>query len=693
MEDTAYPCLHFTKYHEEFKPNTTYPEDFYTPYPRLHPYQFTYPERRFTTEEMLYKFIEEEKREHEEMSAFIREFRTTNEVLFKERNNSLSELRLRKEKEEAQQRKFLENLKQLHTNFPFIEALAQMPKYAKFLKILLTNKARLEEAYTVTMNERSRGTQIYYNKLRTCNRFIQYPRGIIENVLIKVDKFVLPINFVILDMPEDSRILIIIGRSFLETTLAMIDVFNKKITLRVGDDEVIFNVDQSVKRPPAEDDECYGIDDLDETIKVETQELLGNNEFDLFLLMGLEKSINQSDLEICDSIGDKSGNDSDLGKPIRRIDAVNTPYSVAQTARSDGVESEHLYSASANKIDEKKPKLKDLLHHLEYAYLHCDKFFPIIILSKLFEKEKMLLLQVLEKHKGAFAWKMSDIKGIRLFQIPITPEDQEKMTFTCPYGTFAYRRMSFGLCNAPVTFQRCMTMIFHDMMEDFMEVFMEDFLVSSSSFNYGLANLDKMLARCEETNLVLNWGKCHFMIKECIVLGHKISGAGFDIKIKDNNGTKNLAADLLSRLENPDLGVFIKEEITNKFPDEHLMMLKEKPNDDESWYADYVNYIVEKIVPPRWTPKKRKRLRGDKDFKVGDKVLLYNSRLRMHPGKLKLKWYGPNVVKIVYPYGTVEITDKNRISFKVNGKRLKKYYDGHIDIEDKEMVEFNEDTT
>ncbi|GJV81043.1 reverse transcriptase domain-containing protein [Tanacetum coccineum] len=62
-------------------------------------------------------------------------------------------------------------------------------------------------------------------------------------------------------------------------------------------------------------------------------------------------------------------------------------------------------------------------------------------------------------------------------QIPIAPEDQEKMTFTCPYGTFAYRRMSFGLCNAPTTFQRCMTAIFHDMVEDFIEVFMDDFSV------------------------------------------------------------------------------------------------------------------------------------------------------------------------------------------------------------------------
>ncbi|GKD29567.1 reverse transcriptase domain-containing protein [Tanacetum coccineum] len=533
----------------------------------------------------------------------------------------------------------------------------------------------------------------------------------------------------------------------------------------------------------------------------------------------------------------------------------------------------------------------------------------------------------------------------RFFQIPIAPEDQEKTTFTCSYGTFTYRRMSFGLCNARATFQRCMTAIFHDMVEDFMEVFMDDFSVFGNYFDCCLANLDRMLARCEETNLVLNWEKCHFMVKEGIVLRHKISGAGievdrakidviaklpyltnvkgvrsflgharfyrskqdakprlvrwvlllqgFNIEIKDKKGAENLAADHLSRLENPDLGTFTEEEIMDEFPDEHLMILKAELNDDEPWYADYVNYIVGKIVPPKWTPEKRRRffsqvknyfwdepyafrlcpdnvmrrcvagseilkilahchsrptgghhsalitgrkvyesgffwpsifkdakdyimrcdacqrsgnissrsempqnniqvcdvfdicgldfmgpfpnsrgnkyilvavdyvskwveaqalpindarvvikflrklfarfgvpkalirnnrfmelnelmelrdgayentqiykerikkwhdsrLRGDKNFKVGDMVLLFNSRFKMHPGKLKSRWYDPNMVKTVYPYGTVEITDKNGVCFKVNGQRLKKYHERHIDAE---AVEFEDDTT
>ncbi|GKA03018.1 reverse transcriptase domain-containing protein [Tanacetum coccineum] len=103
------------------------------------------------------------------------------------------------------------------------------------------------------------------------------------------------------------------------------------------------------------------------------------------------------------------------------------------------------------------------------------------------------------------------------------------MMFTCPYGTFAYRRMPFGLCNALATFQRCMTTIFHDLLEDFMEVFMDYFLVFGNSFDNCLVNLEKMLARCEDTNLVLNWKKCYFMVREGIVLGHKIYRSGIEV--------------------------------------------------------------------------------------------------------------------------------------------------------------------
>ncbi|GKA17283.1 reverse transcriptase domain-containing protein [Tanacetum coccineum] len=289
------------------------------------------------------------------------------------------------------------------------------------------------------------------------------------------------------------------------------------------------------------------------------------------------------------------------------------------------------------------------------------------------------------------------------FQIPIDPHDQEKTTFTCPYGTFAYRRMPFGLCNAPGTFQRCMMAIFHDMIEKTMEVFMDDFSVFGNSFENCLSRVDKMLQRCEDTNLCLNWEKSHFMVKEGIVLGHKISKKGievdkakidviaklphpttvkgvqswgnvmkntrpihyasitmnktesyyttsekeilavvyafekirsylilnksvvytdhsalkylfakkdskarllwwvlllqeFDFNVIDIKGAENLAADHLSRLENPYENVLDPKEANEKFPLETLNMVTSRDNSSTLWFADYANYYVGNFI-------------------------------------------------------------------------------------------------
>ncbi|KAH9801443.1 hypothetical protein KPL71_001038 [Citrus sinensis] len=183
-------------------------------------------------------------------------------------------------------------------------------------------------------------------------------------------------------------------------------------------------------------------------------------------------------------------------------------------------------------------------------------------------------------------------------QIPIVPKDQEKTTFTCPFGTFAYRRMPFGLCNAPATFQRCMLSIFSDMVERFLEVFMDDFFVFGDSFDQCLHHLTLVLQRCIEKNLVLNWKKCHFMVKQGIVLGHIISSKSievdkakvdlisnlpspktvreeFDLEFKDKKGTENVVADHLSRLH---FDTITEPLILNEsFPDEQLMSVEVLP--------------------------------------------------------------------------------------------------------------------
>ncbi|GJV41706.1 retrovirus-related pol polyprotein from transposon TNT 1-94 [Tanacetum coccineum] len=376
-------------------------------------------------EEMLYKFINEGRLEHKEIGAFIREFKTTNELLLKERNNSLSELEFEvyglskainnsqssnykvkgvttrrgkttteisrdannvnkeppilhhekpvepnevlKEKEEAQQRKLEEACTVTINERCSVVLLNKLPSKEKdprsftipcdighlHIHNALADLGASISLMPYTMYEKlglgePKPTRI---SLELADRSIQYLRGIAENVHIKIDKFILPINFVILDMREDSKILIILGRPFLATARAMINVFNKKITLRVGNEE---------------------------------------------------ESIDLSDLK---NYG-KANDIVESWTPIRRIEEVNTPYSRG-TERTDRAQNEHLYSASTNKIDEKRPVLKDLPSHLEYAYLKGDESCPIIISSKLTKKEKISLLQVLEKCKGAIAWKIT----------------------------------------------------------------------------------------------------------------------------------------------------------------------------------------------------------------------------------------------------------------------------------------------
>ncbi|RDX96126.1 Retrovirus-related Pol polyprotein, partial [Mucuna pruriens] len=89
--------------------------------------------------------------------------------------------------------------------------------------------------------------------------------------------------------------------------------------------------------------------------------------------------------------------------------------------------------------------------------------------------------------------------------------------------------MSFGLCNAPSTFQRCMINIFSDLLEECMEVFMDNFTVYAESFDACLENLSRVLTRCIETNLVLNFEKCHFMVTEGNVLGHLVLSRGIEV--------------------------------------------------------------------------------------------------------------------------------------------------------------------
>nr|GEU54572.1 DNA-directed DNA polymerase [Tanacetum cinerariifolium] len=502
----------------------------------------------------------------------------------------LNDQKLR-EKATNQMEKFFQIFHDLHFDINFADFLLLMPKFASTIKSLLANKDKIFELAKVPLNENCSamllkklpeklgdpgkflnpcdfpGMEVYHAladlgasinlmplsirkklslpkltptrmTLELADRSITHLKGVAEDVFVKVGKFYFLTNFVVVDFEADPRVPLILGRSFLRTGRALIDVYGEEITLR---DVLDFQYNPKSSSPTLVSDDlisesnAYFLNDDSIPIGIETS--VYDQEGDILFL---EKLLNEDPFQL---------------PPME--------LKVAEESKEKS-------------FIEEPPELelKELPSHLEYAFLEDSNKFPVIIAKNIKVDEREALINVLKSHKRAISWKIDDIKGIDLrfcthkilmeddykpvvqsqrrvnpkimtlagnefycfldgfsgyFQIPIDLQDQEKTTFTCPYGTFAYRRMPFGLCNAPGTFQRCMMSIFHDMIEKMMEVFMDDFSVFRDSFSSCLTSLDKMLNRCEETNLVLNWAKCHFMCREGIVLGHKISKSGIEV--------------------------------------------------------------------------------------------------------------------------------------------------------------------
>nr|GEY56823.1 reverse transcriptase domain-containing protein [Tanacetum cinerariifolium] len=433
----------------------------------------------------------------------------------------LNDQKLR-EKATNQMEKFFKIFEDLHFDLSFTDALILMPKFASTIKSLLRNKDKLFELAKILLNENCSAmllkklpeklgdpgkflipcdfsgmdvchaladlsgsinlmplsiwrklslpeVTLTHMTLELAYRSITRPKGVAEDVFVKVGKFHFSTDFVVVDFEADPRVPLILGRSFLRTSRALIDVYGEEITLREYAKEILsFSNNSSGGNP---------------TLTFER--ILSNSSPSLTPFERSDFILEEIDAYLKDeSISSKIDHaDCDPERDICLIENLlnNDPF---QLPLMD-LKQRKVVKAKSSIEEPPELELKYLPSHLEYAYLE-DVFFGY-------------------------------------FQIPINPPDQEKTTFTCPYGIFAYRRMPFGLCNAPGTFQRCMMAIFHDMIEKTMEVFMDDFLVFGDSFSLCLSHLDTMLQRCEDTNLVLNWEKCHFMVKEGIVLGHKIS--------------------------------------------------------------------------------------------------------------------------------------------------------------------------
>ncbi|XP_062085772.1 uncharacterized protein LOC133791881 [Humulus lupulus] len=239
--------------------------------------------------------------------------------------------RLRKNSLNKKLSKFLEVFKKLHINIPFVEALEQMSSYVKFMKEILSKKRRLEDFETVALTEKCSailqrklqdpgsftipstigkfeckyalcdlGASInlmplsVFRKLglgeakpttitlQLADRSIKHPKGVIEDVLVKVDKFIFPADFIVLDMEEDTTVPLILGRPFLAIGQALIDVQKGELRLRVQGEEVVFNLFKAMSYPRASDS-CFNVDVIDEVV---SKKWVTNYPLELALALG-----------------------------------------------------------------------------------------------------------------------------------------------------------------------------------------------------------------------------------------------------------------------------------------------------------------------------------------------------------------------------------------------------------------------
>nr|GEU68121.1 DNA-directed DNA polymerase [Tanacetum cinerariifolium] len=432
--------------------------------------------------------------------------------------------------------------------------------------------------------------------LELADRSISRPVGVAIDVFVKVGTFHFVADFVFVDFDSYPRVLLILGRSFLKTGSALIDVYEGELTLRIGKEAVTFNLDQTLRYSAIYDAMSVNrIDLINVACEEYSQEVLGfsvsgnptasmepivsNSSPTLtpfgdsdFLLEETDAFLAIDDEPISSEIGesyyDSKGDILFLEEFLN--DDPSSPPLLLQELKV--VEPTHEKSS----IDEPPVvELKDLPPHLEYAFLEGDDKLPVIIAKDLKDMEKTTLIKVLKSHKQALAWQLSDIKGINpefytykilmeddfkpvvQHQRRVNPKIHEVSPVHCvpKKGGFTVvenkenelipTRLVTGwrVC---IDYQKLndatrkvyFPLPFMDQMLErlagneyycFLDVFMDDFSVFGNSFGTCLSHLEKMLQRCKDTNLCLNWEKSHFMVKEGIILGHKISKNGIEV--------------------------------------------------------------------------------------------------------------------------------------------------------------------
>ncbi|KAK1667395.1 hypothetical protein QYE76_055554 [Lolium multiflorum] len=322
--------------------------------------------------------------------------------------------------------------------------------------------------------------------IRLANRETISPIGIVRDVEVLCGKIKYPADFLVLGSAASKYCPIIFGRPFLNTCGAIIDCKKEKILTKFAGESYEFNFSKFTKTP-------YKIDSPNSDFKVEQCASIA-----LAPSNPLQQHLENSESEVFREERDEL-DEIFLRQPILKHDLPVEDLGTTPPPKEDPV------------FD-----LKPLPDNLKYAHIDDKKIYPVIISSKLSEFEEERLLEILKKHRGAIGYTLDDLKGISpsIFQHAINMEDDAKPVVEpqrrlIPKMKDVVRNEVLRLLEA--------------------EVFMDDFSIYGNSFDSCLRNLDKVLQRCEETNLVLNWEKCHFMVNEGIVLGHKISERGIEV--------------------------------------------------------------------------------------------------------------------------------------------------------------------
>nr|GEW12683.1 reverse transcriptase domain-containing protein [Tanacetum cinerariifolium] len=355
-----------------------------------------------------------------------------------------------------------------------------------------------------------------------------------EDVFVKVGKFHFLTDFVVVDFEADPRVLIILGRSFLSTGRSLIDVYGEEVTLQVNDEFVTFNLNQTTRYSFTYDDLSVNrIDIIDIAREEYAQEILGfsnnssgGNPTSTFEPILFDSSPSLTPFEGSDFILEEIEaylKDESILPEIDHVDCDpegdicliekllnNDPFQLPPM----DLKQREVVKAKSSIEEPLELDLKDLPSHLKYAYLEGIDKLPVIIAKDKKVDEKEALLKVLKSHRRIIAWKITDIKGIdpRFCTHKILMEEDYK---------------------PDVQSQRRVNPKIHETRKrPLSPVPMEHLLIAECPLAFAMLLghfKDTMLQRCEDTNLVLNWEKCHFMIKEGIVLGHKISKTRLEV--------------------------------------------------------------------------------------------------------------------------------------------------------------------